>query len=320
VLFRSSNQNVFLHPQSDDAMQLKESNIAEYEKICKEYGIMVAGIPCGSDEYQLVFIDKFLEELQQEVDRFKEIDKSHAKWAVLKQSISKRIVHFQRGMTPEAIHNTNLIDRYKNILRDMLGDIMKVSSEKIQDHSMAIAWLRTIDGGGGLQYHEDNTLPAYVASYTAALREIVKAYPIVREMVETEMRGEEWDNEIKTKPDKLVQYFNSIKTLTQLGSCIDGKAELVSLEGLWKKFSRIRAKQLVFSIWFQEREFRSRITNNLPTHFVEEIGGRARIPCRTEMQMWSSGGSVHMALLEMHEQLKHTKSHVIYSQNSAHPY
>ena len=225
---------MFLHPQSDDAMQLKLSNIAEYEKICEDYGIMVAGIPCGSDEYQLVVIDKFLEELQQEVNRFKEIDKSHAKWAVLKQSISKRIVHFQRGMTPEAIHKTNLINRYKNILRDMLGDIMKVSSEKIQDHSMAIAWLRTIDGGGGLQYHEDNTLPAYVASYTAALREIVKAYPIVREMVETEMRGEEWDTDRQRIPDKLSQYFNSIKTLTQIGSCIDGKAELVSLEGLWK--------------------------------------------------------------------------------------
>ena len=44
-----------------------------------------------------------------------------------------------------------------------------------------------------MQYHEDedNTLPAYVASYTAALREIVKAYPLVQEMIETEIRGQE---------------------------------------------------------------------------------------------------------------------------------
>ena len=79
--------------------------------------------------------------------------------------------------------------------------------------------LRTIDGGGGLQYHEDNTLSAYVTSYTAALREIVKAYPIVQEMIEmieTEIRGQEWDNERHRRPDKLIQYFNSINTLTQL--------------------------------------------------------------------------------------------------------
>ena len=119
-------------------------------------------------------------------------------------------------------------------MRDMLGDLLNVRSENIQDHSMAIAWLRTIDGGGGLQYHEDNTLPAYVASYTAALREIVKAYPIVQEMVETEIRGEEWDNDRQRIPDKLVQYFNSITTLTQLGSCIDGNKEVVTLQRLWE--------------------------------------------------------------------------------------
>ena len=116
----------------------------------------------------------------------------------------------------------------------MLGDILKVRSETIQDHSIAIAWLRTIDGGGGLQYHEDNTLPAYVASYTAALREIVKAYPIVQEMIETEIRGQEWDNERHRRPDKLIQYFNSVNTLTQLGSCMDGKEQVVSLKGLWQ--------------------------------------------------------------------------------------
>jgi len=45
-------------------------------------------------------------------------------------------------------------------------------------------------------YHEDNILPAYLTSYTAAaaLREIVKTYPIVQDMVETEIRGQQWDN------------------------------------------------------------------------------------------------------------------------------
>jgi hypothetical protein len=144
-----NNQNVFLHPESEDARLLRDNDDEEYEKICREYGIIITGIPCGSDEYIEAFIDKFLGELQIEVDKFKSIDKSHAKWAVLKQSISKRIVHLQRGMTPEAIHKTNIINRYKNIIRDMLGDIMRVASDSIQDHSMAIAWLRTIDGGGG---------------------------------------------------------------------------------------------------------------------------------------------------------------------------
>jgi hypothetical protein len=228
-----NNQNVFLHPHSYDAIQMQSVDVEEYEKICREYGIVITGIPCGSDEYIQVFIDKFILDLQEEVDKFKAIDKSHAKWAILKQSISKRIVHLQRGMTPEAISKTNLIDRYKTILRDMLGDVLKVRSDSIQDHSMAIAWLRTIDGGGGLQYHEDNTLPAYVASYTAALREIVKAFPIVQDMIQTQIRGDEWDDSIQTRPQKLIQYFNSIQTLTQFGSCLDGKEEVVSLQGLW---------------------------------------------------------------------------------------
>ena len=53
-------------------------------------------------------------------------------------------------------------------------------------------------------------------------------------MVDTEIRGEEWDNNRQRIPDKLVQYFNSIKTLAQLGSCIDGKENIVSLQGLWE--------------------------------------------------------------------------------------
>ena len=91
----------------------------------------------------------------------------------------------------------------------MLGDVLKVLSETLQHHSIAIAWLRTIDGGGGL-----STLPVYVASFTAALSEIVKAYPIVQEMIETEIRGQEWDKERHRRSDKLIQYFNSINTLT----------------------------------------------------------------------------------------------------------
>ena len=94
-------------------------------------------------------------------------------------------------MTPVQITRTNLIERYKSILKDMLGDIIGVYGDNIEQHSMDIAWLRSIDGGGGLQYHEDNTLPAYVASFTAAIREIVKAYPIVEEMIQSEIRGEE---------------------------------------------------------------------------------------------------------------------------------
>ena len=116
-------------------------------------------------------------ELGEEVDRYKVINKGHAKWAVLKQSISTRIVHLQRGMTPDDIMRTNLVDRYQNLLKDMLADITMVHSDSIQEYSMNIARLRSIDGGGGLKFHHDNTLPAYVASFTTALREIVKAYP-----------------------------------------------------------------------------------------------------------------------------------------------
>ena len=132
-------------------------------------------------------------------------------------------MHLQRGMTPEAISKTNLI----NIFRDMLGDILKVRSETIQYHTIVMAW-------HGLEQYmvevDYNTIPAYVASYTETLREIVKAYPMVQEMIETEIRGQEWYNERQRRPDKLIQYFNSIKTLTQLESCMDGKKEVVSLK------------------------------------------------------------------------------------------
>lgn len=45
----------------------------EYKKICKEYGIIITGIPCGSDEFISAFIDIFLEELQEEVNKFKKV-------------------------------------------------------------------------------------------------------------------------------------------------------------------------------------------------------------------------------------------------------
>lgn len=73
-------------------------------------------------------------------------------------------------MTPDAISRTSLTERYKNILRDMLGDVMKLRSETIQDHSVAIAWLRTIDGEVG--YSITKTIHYQrILSYTAALKE-----------------------------------------------------------------------------------------------------------------------------------------------------
>ena len=110
-------------------------------------------------------------------------------------------------MTPDDIMRTNLVDRYQNLLKDMLADITMVHSDSIQEYSMNIARLRSIDGGGGLKFHHDNTLPAYVASFTTALREIVKAYPIVQETIEEEIEGREWDENIGSRPDNLLQYF-----------------------------------------------------------------------------------------------------------------
>ena len=231
---RWTTQKVFLHPDSLDAQRMKAEDYGQYIQICKEYGMVTTGIPCGSKEYIHEFINNFLKELREEVDRYKVINKGHAKWAVLKQSISTRIVHLQRGMTPDDIMRTNLVDRYQNLLKDMLADITMVHSDSIQEYSMNIARLRSIDGGGGLKFHHDNTLPAYVASFTTALREIVKAYPIVQEMIEEEIEGREWDESIDSRPDNLLQYFRSINILAEKGSCIDGKSEIVSLKGLWK--------------------------------------------------------------------------------------
>ena len=150
--------------------------------------MVTTGIPCGSKEYINEFINNFLKELGEEVENYKVINKGHAKWAVLKQSISTRIVHLQRGMTPDDIMRTNLVDRYQNILKYMLADITMVNSDSIQEYSMNIARLRSIDGGGGLKFHHDI---AYVASFTTALREIVRAYPIVQEMIEEKIEGRE---------------------------------------------------------------------------------------------------------------------------------
>jgi hypothetical protein len=68
---------------------LQVDNNNEYDEICSEYEIIITGIPCGSDQYISAFIDRFLEELQQEVNKFKAIDKSHAKWVVLKPYYTK---------------------------------------------------------------------------------------------------------------------------------------------------------------------------------------------------------------------------------------
>ena len=60
----------------------------------------------------------------------------------------------------------------------------------------------------------------------------MKAYPIVEEMIQSEITREDWENDIRM-PNRLVQYFQSIHTLAQAGSCIDGKNEVVSMKGLW---------------------------------------------------------------------------------------
>ena len=129
---------------------------------------------------------------------------------------------------------TGLIDRYQHILKIMLGDVMKVHHEWIEDHSMEIAKLRSIDGGGGLQYHHDNTLPAYVASFTTALQEIVKGYPVVQDMIQARLQGRAWDGDVPI-PSNLNEYYESIEALAQQGACIDSKGvERVSLQNLWE--------------------------------------------------------------------------------------
>ena len=60
----------------------------------------------------------------------------------------------------------------------------------------------------------------------------MKAYPIVEEMIQSEIRGEEWENGIR-RPNRLVQYFEPIHNLALAGSCLDGKSEVESIKGLW---------------------------------------------------------------------------------------
>jgi len=99
---------------------------------------------------------------------------------------------------------------------------------------MEIAKLRSIDGGGGLQYHHDNTLPAYVASFTTALQEIVKGYPVVQDMIQARLQGIPWDGDVPI-PRNLNEYYESIEALAQQGACIDSKGlERVSLQNLWE--------------------------------------------------------------------------------------
>ena len=143
------------------------------------------GIPHGHDRYITKWLSKFLTDLDNdEVQHLISIEKIHHKWEILKQSLSARITHLLRNLTPKIIRDNDFVGRYQNILKTFLADIVRVTPRTIEDHSFLIAQLRTLNGGGGLGFSHDVSLAGFVASITVSLRQIIQAYPHLALIIE----------------------------------------------------------------------------------------------------------------------------------------
>ena len=271
-----NTKNLMIHPDSEYGKTLKNNNISAYNELCMNYGMVITGIPDGHPMFIKKWLTQFLVELDAEVRVLLLIKGTHNKWAILKQSISARVNHIFRGLSPVILHEVNFVTRFNSIMKDFLADIIRVDINFIEEHNFNIAQLPTQDGGGGLKFAEDTVLPAFVASLTTAMNQIMEAYPQVKEIIQRQITKTQQVDDV---PDTLRQYFHSIELLAEAGSCIGNNP--VSLQGLIdlkeKEHKGLQQRLMQYTKEIRLESVRKRLSQIQPYHFmmVKHLSGGA---------------------------------------------
>jgi ribonuclease HI len=226
--------NILRHPDS-------EKGVSQIE-----YGIMYVGSPLGSEEYVQRMLTEWLEDLEKDIYKIMKITNNQVKFIILRYCITARLTYFLRTIPFTYFRSGNFFEKYDEILKTLLADITQVDPDAIGEIHMMIAKLHCIDGGVGLCYQEDRAVPAYVASYTAALQTITDTFPSIQLLIDKKLSGELADNDYV--PPRLQAYFDGIEELAELDVQID--KQVISLQLLMslkkakhKGLQRILSKQ-----------------------------------------------------------------------------
>lgn len=227
-------ENIIRHPDSEQGVSQRD------------YGIMYVGSPLGSEEYVQRMLTEWLEDLEKDIHKIMKITNNQVKFIILRYCITARLTYFLRTIPFTYFRNGNFFEKYDEILKILLADITQVDPDAIGEINMMIAKLHCIDGGVGLCYQEDRAVPAYVASYTAALETITETFPSIQLLIDKKLRCELSDDEYI--PPRLQAYFDGIEELAELDVKID--KQVISLQLLMslkktkhKGLQRILSKQ-----------------------------------------------------------------------------
>jgi ribonuclease HI len=185
----------------------------------KDFGIELVGVPFSRDSgYIDKFLNDFLEQLHTDVTKTLLIPNCQIKYTLLRYCIVSRITYLMRTL-PYHFFDKSFFQRYDVILTTILADIAMVRPGDIDDISLAIAKLHISDGGLSLFYAEDKAIPAFVASYTAALPDIKDAFPKIAEIIKDKIELSEqsfYEKHPRSQiPDTLLRYFSGIDELAE---------------------------------------------------------------------------------------------------------
>ena len=139
----------------------------EYDE---DYGVTVMKIPIGSDRYTEIYLENKLErELRDFALEIPTINNSQISWHFLQESFSKKVVHLARMIS----HMIQFADQFEQLLRYTLCKIVQI--DEISDMSFEI--VLCLPGGSNLPKISDMIVPAYVASFAAAIPELTFQIP-----------------------------------------------------------------------------------------------------------------------------------------------
>lgn len=119
----------------------------------------------------------------------------------------------------------------EEIHTEILAYCLGVSTVDVTKELYNLACLGRADGGGGLTFIEEVATAAYVASYTAALKDICEESVYINDIVQAKIRGDAVDSSVI--PIELQCYFDGIDTLANSGSMLS-ENDKVSLKMLWE--------------------------------------------------------------------------------------
>jgi len=216
-------QNIKIHPNNYD-FEAGTQTVSDFD----DYYVEICGVPVGSREGKISFIDEKMNKLEEDVRQLYLIDSVKLKWNILLYVIPQRLSFMIRTITPDIV-NGYVLPRYNIMLRNFLAHLCELQDGmQLSDLSFHIARVKGALGGFGLGFLEDQIYTSFVASITASMPEIFLAHPEIKEMVVSKINGDKYGG---NKSHTMTQYFEAIQYLADKGVTLK-EEETITLQGL----------------------------------------------------------------------------------------